>query len=342
MSLPASVGLNTVMKASLNYARRPSRPLTGCDLIDSGLRRPAAPIRRLLPWLALLLAVPALLCGGWLSYLEHENSTLVAATGTPQLRASFARARAWILQNRAAVLSENNAMLWLLVREAGRLADDRQLQSLDAEYQSRSTRGTVSQFFFDSTGIDSARMAHITLGDDWEGYQRLFVYGATCNSPLRFDPEVAAMLSPVACETGRAWLRNPWCRTHQLMGLRFVQKNECEPPEETAQTVRAVQDGILSELNWDFRVEDAYLQKIWTLLESGRRAEIRGIWVRRVVESQRPDGGWNGVGVIVRVPGERAVFWRGGGLHPYVGVVPPSNFHATAQGLYLMALLLNP
>jgi hypothetical protein len=291
--------------------------------------------------LTLSLAAIALLCGAWLLYLEHQNSAQVALATRTQLRASFDRARDWIVHNRSAVLNENNSMLWLFVREAGRLADDQQLQSLAGEYQARSARGTLSQFFFDSTGIDSVRMAHITLGDEWEGYQRLFVYGATCNSPLRFDPEVAALLSPAACETGRAWLRNPWCRTHQLMGLRFVQKNECEPAGETAQTISSVQDGILSELSWDFRVEDAYLQKVWTLIESGRRNDIKAIWVRRIVESQRNDGGWNGVGVIVRLPGERAVFWQGGGLHPHVGVIPPSNFHATAQGLYLMALLLN-
>jgi hypothetical protein len=62
------------------------------------------------------------------------------------------------------------------------------------------------------------------------------------------------------------WLRSPWCRTHQLMGLRFVQKNHCDPDPETNASVVAVQNLILSELLWDFRVEDAYLQKVLTLV----------------------------------------------------------------------------
>jgi hypothetical protein len=277
----------------------------------------------------------------WLAYSEHENSTEVAVATPVQLRSSLNRASAWIERNRNAVLHENNPMLWLFVREAAWLANDPQLGSLAEEYQARSTNGTISRFYFDSAGIDRVRRANLALSADWQPYQRLFAYGMTCNLPLSLDPEVTAMLSPSACEAGHAWLRNPWCRTHQLMGLRFVQKNHCEPDEETARTIEGVQAGILSELNWDFRVEDAYLQKVWTLVESGRGNEIKAVWVRRILQAQQADGGWTGAHVILPLPAGRAIFWQGGGLIPHVGVAPGSNFHATAQGLYLMALLLS-
>jgi hypothetical protein len=55
------------------------------------------------------------------------------------------------------------------------------------------------------------------------------------------------------------------------MGLRFAQKSHCEPDEAAAQTVKSVQNLILAELKWDFRVKDAYLQKVLTLVESGRQ-----------------------------------------------------------------------
>jgi hypothetical protein len=147
------------------------------------------------------------------------------------------------------------------------------------------------------------------LSSDWEDYQRLFVYGATCNLPLRSDPEVAALLSPSGCGTGSGhlWFRYPWCRTHQLMGLRFVQRNRCEPDEETARTIKTVQDLIVSELRWDFRVLDAYLQRVWTLVESGRRNDVKAIWLRRILDAQRADGGWDGADVIVHLPGGRVV-----------------------------------
>ena len=34
----------------------------------------------------------------------------------------------------------------------------------------------------------------ITLGPDWADYQRLFVYGATCNESVRADASVQALL----------------------------------------------------------------------------------------------------------------------------------------------------
>jgi hypothetical protein len=75
-------------------------------------------------------------------------------------------------------------------------------------------------------------------------------------------------------------------------------------------------------------------------VESGRRKEIKAVWVRRILGAQRPDGGWSGAAVIVELPDERVLSWQGG-LRSQVVEAPVSEFHATAQGLYLMALLLH-
>ena len=297
-------------------------------------------IKRAARWLALGFAVSALAGLAWLLYCEHLNSAPADFPTDAQLRSSFDRSAAWIFQNRDAVLHENNSMLWLFVREAGRLSGDPQLTALAGEFQAQSTNNTVARYFFDPIGSERIRETDLALSEDWQGYQRLFVYGATCNIPLRFDPEVTALLGPTACEPGHAWVKNPWCRTHQLMGLRFVQKNHCEPDEDTARTIEAVQGGILTELRWDFRVEDAYLQKVWTLIESGRRNEIKAVWVRRILDAQQADGGWTGAYVVAHLPGGRVVCWQGS-LIPRIEPAPASNFHATAQGLYLMALLLH-
>jgi hypothetical protein len=238
-----------------------------------------------------------------------------------ELRASFSRAAAWTLRNREPLLAEDNPMLWLFVRDAAVLSDQKQLAALAREYQSTHTEGSLWQYIFPD-------------------YNHLFLYGATCNAALHDDPLVRSLLSPAACDPGLLWLRSPWCRTHQLMGLRFVQKNRCEPDAVTARTVASVQHLILRELQWDFRVEDAYIQKVLMLAESGRRADIRGVWVRRILDAQRSDGGWDGMDVIVRLPGGRVLCWVDGRLYPQLPHEAPSNFHATAQGLYLLALLL--
>ena len=294
---------------------------------------------KVIRWLGLGLAAMVVVSVLAIWYCEHLNRARVAALTPTEARASFDRASAWIQRNREATLRESNPMLWLFVRDASRLAGDAQLEALANTYQEQSARDNLSRFFFDSSGRDQARSARLDLSGWPDAYQALFAYGITCNGPLRFDPAVEQMLSPAACEAGHAWLRNPWCRTHQLMGLRFVQKNHCNPEEETARTIGTVQDGILSELRWDYRVEDAYLQKVWTLIESGRRSEVEPVWVRRILEAQEADGGWTGADVITPLPGGQALFWEGG-MRPRTGPIPRSNFHATAQGLYLMALLL--
>lgn len=285
-----------------------------------------------------LLAAILLALAGAVAYCEHQNSADAPPPTQAELQASFRKAAAWILQHRAATLHENNSMLWLFVRDSARLSGDSRLLALAGEFQEHSANGTIAQFFFNPGGSEQLRTTRLDLSN-WQAYQRLFVYGATCNVPLRFDPEVVSMLSPNACDAGHAWLRNPWCRTHQLMGLRFVQKNHCEPDADTARVIEATQAGILHELNWDYRVEDAYLQKVWTLIESDRRDAIKPVWIRRILEAQQPDGSWTGVDVIAPLPGGRVLYW-GGGLHPRIGPRPEPTFHATAQGLYLMALLL--
>jgi hypothetical protein len=124
------------------------------------------------------------------------------------------------------------------------------------------------------------------------------------------------------------------------MGLRFVQKNHCEPDGPTAETVAAVQKLILSELKWDFRVEDAYIQKVMMLVESGRRKDVKAIWLKKILEAQKADGGWDGIDVIADLPGDRVLCWADGHLYPRIIRQRSSNFHATAQGLYLLALWL--
>ena len=246
-----------------------------------------------------------------------------------------------MLAHREQLLNEDNPMLWLFVRDAARTSDDAGLLALAREYQSRHTDNSIWRYLFDPSGREQIARLAIRFPDDIPDYNRLFIYGATCNESVRWDPVVLALQSPAACDPHLAWLRNPWCRTHQLMGLRLVQKNRCESDTATAEAVAAVQSLILAELKWDFRVEDAYIQKVMMLVESGRRQDVKAVWLRRILAAQRADGGWNGVDVIAHLPGDRVLCWTDGHLYPQIITQRSSNLHATAQGLYLLALWLS-
>lgn len=291
-------------------------------------------------WLAILTATAAIAIAAWIGYCEYRNSVDASLPGEPDLREHFSRAQHWIYGNSERLLNEDNAMLWLFVRDAGRAAGDLRLLDLASEFQTRRVNGTLTQYLFDSSGSEQIASQRLTFEANLDDYKRLFVYGATCNASAREDALVQTLLSPKGCNQRLMWLRSPWCRTHQLMGLRFVQKNRCEPELDTAATVREVQDAILSELHWDFRLEDAYLQKVLTLVESGRRQDVKAVWIRRILDAQRPDGGWDGVDVIAHLPGGRVLAWSDGRLYPVIRSQPAATFHATAQGLYLLALLL--
>src|SRR5262249_55943121 len=169
------------------------------------------------------------------------------------------------------------------------------------------------------------------------GYNRLFIYGATCNDSVRDDPQVVELLSPAACGSTLDGIRSPWCRTHQLMGLRLIQRNHCEPDEQIARTVASVQNAVRREQKWDFRLEDAYIQRVMMLVESGRRQEVKAVWLQRIVAAQGQDGGWSGQETIVELTGNRELSWKAH-LYPVMGERRPSNLHATAQALYLLAL----
>jgi hypothetical protein len=258
-----------------------------------------------------------------------------------ELRQHFERAAGWMFANESRISTENNPMLWVFITEAGKLTRNARILAMAGAYREHYVKGTINQFFFDPSGSEKIAGQRLTFLDSWADYQRLFVYGSTCNSSVREDPAVLALLSPSGCDPDLMWLRSPWCRTHQLMGLRFVQRNHCEPDDQTARTINAVQNSILAELRWDFRVEDAYLQKVMTLLESGRRKDIKPIWIKRILEAQRADGGWDGADIVIHLPGNRGLAWEGGRLYPWPHTLPQTHLHATAQGLYILALLLN-
>jgi hypothetical protein len=174
--------------------------------------------------LAILSAVLVITVAALIGRCEYSNSRDVPFPADAEIRSSLSRASAWIFAHREQVLSEDNAMLWLFVRDAGRASDDPRLLALAGEYQSRHT-GSLWQYIFDSSGAERVAGARLDSLTNLPDYNRLFLYGATCNEFAHWDPEVLSLLSPSACDSHFGWFRSPWCRTHQLMGLRFAEKS---------------------------------------------------------------------------------------------------------------------
>jgi hypothetical protein len=83
---------------------------------------------------------------------------------------------------------------------------------------------------------------------------------------------------------------HPRCVTHQLMAIRLLQKRNCGDHRKL--TMRLL-DIIETELSWDFRVTDSYLQRTLMLAESGDMDRLKPVWIQRILDAQMPDGGWS-------------------------------------------------
>lgn len=166
-------------------------------------------------------------------------------------------------------------------------------------------------------------------------YQLHFLYAINCDPELATRPLILAQLDPTYCDTHPF---RPACATHQLMGLRFMQRARCGEPRATEDAIRQLQTRVSRQLTWDPRVVDVYLRRVLLLMESGARNAVKPVWLERILKAQQRDGGWAAIDSVLSLMDRKLSFGfdaRGITFQP-----PVPNFHATAQGLLLMSLLL--
>ena len=168
----------------------------------------------------------------------------------------------------------------------------------------------------------------------------------SCDGALGALLEVQLQLDAGVCSPHLviATLKDPPCVTHQLMGFMLMRENRCGDPSVIDRMVSLSHDRIQSQLAFDFRVTDAYLQRVMMLYRTGASTKVEAAWLNNVLSAQRLDGSWGG---SYRLPwlgrDGRPFYWNGlaqtliGNTESPVG---PGLFHATAQGVLLMALAM--
>ncbi len=128
----------------------------------------------------------------------------------------------------------------------------------------------------------------------------------------------------------------PACVTHQMMGMRFMQERGCGEKAEVDRVVHSLQDRIVLQLTWDPRPIDTYLQRVLMLIESGQAERVKPFWLQRVLDTQLGDGGWGNFYPLLPISNGKHIGFSGRGLSTGR---PNSDFHATAQGVFLLSLL---
>lgn len=259
-----------------------------------------------------------------------------------ELERSFAAAVAWMRANESRVTRSHNVMLWRMVRDAAEVSGDPFLRGMFDYYYSHHFRGQSWLVWDRLLNPKSQSLCDIRTFADVRPYQKLFVYGLTC------DPYLAS-LEEIQGEQDRnlCWARGlrsltvePACSTHQLMGLALMRERPCGQTPAVAELMEHLKQDILLQLEWDFRVRDVYLQRVMVLYQNDAAHRVDPRWLRRVVEAQQPDGGWADQHPLFTLPGGRQVSLGGYGMGLVTLRQPRSGFHATAQGLLLTALAL--
>jgi len=288
------------------------------------------PVRWLLSALAVVVCATVLMAAA----AVWSNNRAVEPPGRAELAASFERGVAWMEHQGGGLLNQRNVVLWWMVREAAKESGDARLARLLDCFEGRydHLRGNMWRHFLDEQAtepLDWARLARLP------DYDRYFFYALTCDARLGAEEDIVRQHEADFCEHGARLLR-PACVTHQLMGMRFRQRRGCSDQAAVGAVVAHLHDRIVGQLTWDPRVLDVYLQRVLMLVESGAAARVKPVWLRRVVAAQRPDGGWSAYQPILHLGGSRVLCFtpRGVGLARI-----RSNFHATAQGVWLMSLL---
>ncbi len=257
----------------------------------------------------------------------------VPAVTPGELKHSFESSVRWLSDNKQRIFRTHNSALWWMIKEAEDLTDNPTLTSIYQQYRREQLqtrpRNLWTPFF--NPGY-KPYVPDIDLLSDLKPYQILFAYALSCDTELGNEPLIKRQLQSDYCQHS---LINARCVTHQQMGVFLLEQNGCGDHKRLASELL---DIIESDLSLDFRVTDSYLQRALTLAQGGRSQAIKPVWVRKIMQAQSEDGGWGDYYPVIDLAGIKLGF----SSRPTPVIGPgKSDFHATAQGLLLMALLLD-
>ena len=265
-----------------------------------------------------------------------QNNHDITPPSQAEIKQNFDRSVGWLSSNYGKIENIHNSILWWMIKQAGLNSNDDALKDIFEKYKKEHLDKNLPNFstpMFDK--FYRPKMPDVTLLSSIRDYQKFFFYALSCDSELGSEPVIQQQMVPGFCSVHYL---HPRCITHQLMGLRFMQRYKCGYEAKVNATISELQKDVISELTWDFRVGDAYIQRVLMLVDSGAYDQVKPVWISNILKAQNDDGGWDDLHPILYL-GNDYVF-ANTSLLPKIGK-PKSDFHATAQAIWLLSLLLN-
>lgn len=284
----------------------------------------------------------AMLLGGtwWLCNREAQ------APGLAERQARLDKAIHWILANESRLQADANMPLWQMLQEAARITQRNDLMAMVNRVVAHieAADGTQSPWLR-FVKPDAAHSLQGINVDALEPYQLAFLSALTCGAydQIRELPDGWRQVHQCRPNVIKVFWEDGACSTHQLMGLMTLKQRQCSGMPWNASLVPDLQQDIRHQLAWDPIVRDRYLQRVlmlwWTLGETG----VSPLWLERVMAAQHEDGRWLWAPQLPELPNviQPVAIWESAAAR-WPRWVPQrqgaGDFHATAQGVLLMAL----
>jgi hypothetical protein len=247
-----------------------------------------------------------------------------------QLRRHWQASARWMREHEQQVVAEGNPMLWRMVRDAAALQGDAVLAQMVQRYRQRFFGGQARDawvLLIDSQAtLLPLQPTHVQA---LPAYMKLFAYGMTCDARIGEMEIVRKQMGPHWCSAFavRRVLQQRKCVTHQLVGIMLMQQRGCGDAAQVAAMTTKLQDRTVDELALDFVMRDEHLQRVLLLYWTGASDRVKPVWLNRLLRAQHSDGSWD--------YGSDASRWISGQPDTFA-----ETFHATAQGLLVVALAL--
>ncbi|MFK5948082.1 MAG: hypothetical protein QM500_04860 [Methylococcales bacterium] len=72
-----------------------------------------------------------------------------------------------------------------------------------------------------------------------------------------------------------------------------MQRYQCGYDDKVNATISKLQKVVISELTWDFRVGDAYIQRVLMLADTGALGQVKPVWLQNILQAQNDNGSWD-------------------------------------------------
>ncbi len=228
------------------------------------------------------------------------------------------KAIAWIAAN-PITYQRNPSVMYLLSQVEALTGDPRLLPVLDNFREIMTHPQRPMDFVWARVVDPMAPVPQITAYDMQNvGLDaRWIAYGIAPKRVELSPEELASLYSPNM---------NHWgTRQHQLLGLTVYRRFN-GPSPDLDQLINHLSEGVAQDANYDFRMNDGYIQRTAFVLDAGRPDLIRRRWVERILDYQNADGSWN----YCWYGWCRGVFEFGFKYNPG---------HPTVQGAWVLAML---